>query len=254
MIESSTLSTEYNGGMAIQNKPAASAFPGFREEAFSFLKKLAKNNDREWFLPRKAIFEKELQEPMTRLMLALESEMKKNRLPLATKPKGVLSRIYRDVRFSADKSPYHTFVGGALYRHGKKSAPGVLYVHLGEKEQFAAVGFWQPERPILTNWRVKIQAEPKAFLNMIKQLKSKKLALSDSHRLQRMPRGFESSEGAPIGEFLRFQSFVIMRPLSREETRSADLPQLIARFALEAKPLLEYGWAVPEQKPTVFVD
>jgi uncharacterized protein (TIGR02453 family) len=241
--------------MAIKTKAApSSAFPGFNEEAFVFLKKLAKNNQRDWFLPRKALFEEHLQVPMTQLMLALEGEMKKNKLPLLTNPKAVLSRIYRDIRFSADKSPYHTFVSGALYRDGKKTAPGVLYVHMGEKEHFAAAGFWQPERPVLTNWRLKMQAEPKTFLSMIKQLKSKKLEISGTHRLQRIPRGFEAQEGSPIGEFLRLQSFVIMRPVAKDETVSADLPRLIARFALDAKPLLEYGWAVPETKPAIFLD
>jgi uncharacterized protein (TIGR02453 family) len=233
---------------------ASGAFLGFREEAFLFLKRLAKNNHRDWFLPRKTIFEKELQGPMTQLMLAIEGEMKKSKVPLQTNPKAVLSRIYRDIRFRADKSPYHTFVGGALYRNGRKNAPGALYVHMSVKEQFAEVGFWQPERPMLTNWRLKMQAEPKTFQKMIQQLKSKKLELSRMHRLQRMPRGFEAQEASPIAEFLRLQSFVVARPIAKEEAMSAELPQLVGRFALDAKPLLEYGWTVPEVKPAIFID
>ncbi len=249
------LASEYNGGMIINTKPAASdAFPGFSEEAFLFLKKLAKNNHRDWFLPRKGVFEEQLHGPMTQLMLAIEGEMKRKKVPLQTKPKAILTRIYRDIRFREDKRPYHTFVGGALYRNGKKTSPGALYVHMSEKEQFAEVGFWQPERPVLTNWRLKMQAEPKTFLKLVRQLKSKKLEISTTHRLQRMPRGFEAHEGSPIGEFLRLQSFVVMRPIKKEETMSAELPRLVARFALDAKPLLEYGWAVPEVKPVILLD
>jgi uncharacterized protein (TIGR02453 family) len=241
--------------MATKTKAAVSGtFPGFHEEAFQFLKKLAKNNHRDWFLPRKPIFEEQLQVPMTQLMLAIEGELKKNKVPLLINPKAVLSRIYRDIRFRADKSPYHTFVAGALYRDGKKTAPGSLYVHMGEKEQFAAAGFWQPERPVLTNWRLKMQAEPKEFLSMLKQLTSKKLEIENTHRLQRMPRGFEAEEGSPIGEYLRFQSFVVTRPVAKEETLSRELPRLIARFAIDAKPLLEYGWRVPEAKREIFLD
>jgi len=249
------MGNEYKEGMATKKKAAVSgAFEGFHEEAYLFLRRLAKNNERDWFLPRKAIFEEELQAPMTQLMLAIEGELKKNKLPLLTKPKAIVSRIYRDIRFRADKSPYHTHLSGALYRNGKKDAAGGLYVHVGEKSQFAAVGFWQPERPVLTNWRLRMQADPKAFLSMIKQLKSKKLVIEDTHRLQRMPRGFEAAEGSAIGEFLRFQSFVIMRSMAKEETMSPDMPRAVARFAMDAKPLLEYGWAVPEAKPTVFLD
>jgi uncharacterized protein (TIGR02453 family) len=235
-------------------EPLAGTFPGFSEDAFKFLKGLAKNNDREWFLPRKSAFAKQLQEPMMQLVLAVESELKKNKIPLQTKAKAPLSRIYRDIRFSADKSPYHTHVSGTLHRNGKKDSPGALYIHIGEKEQFAAAGFWQPDRPILTNWRLRMQGEPKIFLNMIKKLAGKKLALDHNHQLQRMPRGFETAEGSPIGEYLRFQSFVIMRPLSKAEVMSAKLPQTVARFALDAAPLLEYGWTVPQAKPAVFLD
>lgn len=239
---------------SLTKRASTGEFCGFTEEAFRFLKGLAKNNDREWFLPRKAVFEKELQEPMTHVLLAVEAAMKKRGVPLLTKPKGILSRIYRDVRFSTNKDPYHTFVSGALYHHGKKQAPGVLYVHVAEKEQFAAVGFWQPERPVLTNWRLKMQEEPKKFLALVKELEKKKLTLDESHRLQRMPRGFESADGSPIGEYLRFQSFVIMRPLTKAETMSAKLPELVTDFALDAKPLLDYGWSVPSAEPKVFID
>jgi uncharacterized protein (TIGR02453 family) len=227
-------------------------FSGFREEGFVFLKKLAKNNHRDWFLPRKPVFEEQLQKPMTQLMLAIEGELKKNKVPLLTNPKAILSRIYRDIRFSADKSPYHTYVSGAFYRNAKKTAPGALYVHIGAKEHYAATGFWQPERPVLTNWRLRMQGEPKEFLSVVKALKNKKLEISGSHCLQRMPRGFESMEGSPIAPYLRLQSFAIMRPIKPEEAMSAQLPGLVARFALDAKPLLEYGWGVPEKKADFF--
>jgi len=241
--------------MAIKTKGVDNEeFLGFGEEAFRFLKGLTKNNDRDWFLPRKATFEQELQRPMLQLILAVESEMKKRKIPLLSKAKAPLSRIYRDIRFSANKSPYHTFVSGTLHKQGKKTAAGALYIHVGEKEHFAAVGFWQPERPVLTNWRLRMQAEPKAFLNMLKQLKGKNLSLDGGHSLQRMPRGFETEMDSTIGEYLRFQSFVIMHPLAKSDVMSAKLPQLVASFAADAKPLLDYGWAVPVTKPTVFLD
>jgi len=233
---------------------ALSTFPGFTEEAFKFLKGLAKNNDREWFLPRKRIFETELQAPMTALMLAVEDELRRNGVLLLTKKKTVLNRIYRDIRLSANKDPYHTHVGGMLHKNGKKDAPGGLYVHIGDKEKFVGVGFWQPDRPMLTNWRLKMQDDPKKFLKMVQQLKSKGLVMDDKHRLQRMPRGFEGADGAEIGEYLRYQSFVIIRPLTKTEVMAPKLPSLIAQVGLDAKPLLEFGWAVPGVKASVFMD
>jgi uncharacterized protein (TIGR02453 family) len=240
--------------MTIKAKPSTGAFPGFNEEGLQFLKKLSKNNRREWFQPRKAVFEEILQKPMAALLFAVEGEMSKNHVPLATNPKSALFRIYRDIRFSADKTPYNTFVSGALYQNGKKNSPGGLYVHVGEKESYTAAGFWQPERSLLANWRLRMQSEPGEYLDLVKKLKRNKLALSASQSLQRMPRGFEAMEGSPLAELLRLQSFVVVRPLSSEDVTSQDLPKRIARFALAAKPLLEYGWALPEAKPAVFVD
>ncbi len=229
-------------------------FAGFNPEAFTFLKKLAKNNQREWFLPRKPIFEEQLQKPMARLLFAIERELAKKKLPLAANPKSVLFRIYRDIRFSEDKSPYHTHVSGALSRNGKKDTPGMLYVHIGEKEQFAGIGFWQPERPALTNWRLSMQAAPKKFLEVVKQLKRKGLELSNTYSLKRMPRGFEALEKSPLAGFLRLQSFAVIRPITKAEVLSPDLPLQIARFALAAKPLLDYGWDLPEAKPHQLMD
>jgi len=241
--------------MAMSKKAAGDeAFNGFSEDAFAFLKKLAKNNKREWFLPRKPLFEEQLQKPMARLLYAIERELAKSKLPLATNPKSVLFRIYRDTRFSEDKRPYHTHVSGALSREGKKNTPGMLYVHMGEKEQFAGAGFWQPERPALTNWRLQMQAEPKKFLEVVKQLKRKGLDLSSANSLKRMPRGFEALEGSPLAEYLRLQSFVVMRHFKKEEVLSPDLAGQVARFALDSRPLLDYGWALPEAKPAVLMD
>jgi len=190
---------------------------------------------------------------MAQLMSAIEREMKK-KAPLATDPKSTLFRIYRDIRFSANKSPYHTHVSGALYRNGNKKAPGALYVHIGEKEQFVGAGFWQPERPLLTNWRLSMQAEPGKFLEVVEQLKRKKLEISSSQRLQRMPRGFEALENSPLAEFLRLQSLVIMRPITPDEAQSPNLPRQIARFAMDALPLLTYGWSLPPAKPAMLLD
>jgi uncharacterized protein (DUF2461 family) len=99
-----------------------------------------------------------------------------------------------------------------------------------------------------------MQAKPANFLAVIKQLKRQKLQIATSHRLQRMPRGFEALGTSPLAEFLRLQSFVIMRPITDSEALSPNLPRYIARFAIHALPLLAYGWSLPEAKPAAFLD
>ena len=84
-----------------------SQFTGFRPEALDFLADLAQNNDRTWFQPRKAEFERLLKEPMEALVAALAERFEARGLPLRADPRRSIFRIYRDTRFSRDKSPNH---------------------------------------------------------------------------------------------------------------------------------------------------
>ena len=89
--------------MAIDTTP----FTGFRPEAIQFLADLAENNTREWFTPRKAEYERLLKGPLEALCRALDEAFHARDIPLEGDPSRSPFRIYRDVRFSKDKSPHH---------------------------------------------------------------------------------------------------------------------------------------------------
>ena len=89
---------------------ATRSFTGFRPEAIQFLADLAANNERDWFQPRKADYERLLKEPLEALCSALALRFEARGIPLRADPSGSPFRIYRDVRFSKDKSPYKTHV------------------------------------------------------------------------------------------------------------------------------------------------
>src|SRR5579864_3553827 len=92
-------------------KPAPPAvLPNFRPEALTFLRNLARNNDREWFQPRKAVFEAELKEPMLAVIRKVTDAMMDFAPSFVRPPEKCLFRIYRDTRFSANKLPYKTHV------------------------------------------------------------------------------------------------------------------------------------------------
>jgi uncharacterized protein (TIGR02453 family) len=93
---------------------ATETFTGFRPEAIQFLADLAENNDRAWFQPRKAEYERLLKEPLEALCVALGERFEARGLPLSADPARSPFRIYRDVRFSKDKSPYKTHVAAAF--------------------------------------------------------------------------------------------------------------------------------------------
>jgi uncharacterized protein (TIGR02453 family) len=109
------------------------AFPGFSPEAVQFLRDLAAHNDRAWFQPRKGDYERLLKEPMAELCVVLSEEFARRDLPLEADPVRSPFRIYRDVRFSKDKSPYKTYVSASFPWIGAAVSAEPLYDPAGER-------------------------------------------------------------------------------------------------------------------------
>jgi uncharacterized protein (TIGR02453 family) len=113
----------------------------FPAEALTFLKGLEKNNRREWFQPRKEIFDTKLKEPMLQFVEAINAELLKFAPEHITEPKKAVYRIYRDTRFSKDKTPYKTHLGAIFPRRGLgKDAGAGFYFHVSAKEVGIACG------------------------------------------------------------------------------------------------------------------
>ena len=126
---------------------SAGGFRGFGSQALPFLRALRENNERDWFAENKATFLEECDAPLRELVREVGSELASRGIPLAPIAKNPVFRIYRDVRFSHDKSPYKTNVGAALYREGDKGRPGLLYIHVEPGGSFLAAGFYHPGPP-----------------------------------------------------------------------------------------------------------
>ena len=217
-------------------------FSGFSPEALAFLRGLAKNNDRKWFMPRKHIYENELLEPLRALVADATEAMRKAKIPLGAPPQRAIFRIYRDIRFSPDKRPYKTNLGAYLSPSGKPHVPGGLYVHIQPKESFITVAFHQLDKPDLLRWRNAMAKNPKRFQAMLSALERNGLKISDEHAtLKRMPRGFESYANSPIAKYFRLDSFNAGEELSDKEVSSKRLIDRMVALAKRAKPLLDYG-------------
>ncbi|HZV79073.1 MAG TPA: TIGR02453 family protein [Candidatus Binatus sp.] len=217
-------------------------FDGFSPAALDFLRGLAKHNKREWFLPRKHIYETELLEPLQALVADASEAMRKEKIPLSAMPKRTIFRIYRDIRFSPDKRPYKTNLGAYLSPGGKAQAPGGLYVHIQPKESFITVAFYQLEKPDLLKWRTAMAKNPKRFQTMLSVLKRNGLKISQAHTaLKRMPRGFEAQADSPIADYFRLDSFNVSEELSDKDVASRRLIDRMVALAKRAKPLMDYG-------------
>jgi len=224
---------------------AAESFSGFSARALKFLRDLKKNNDRAWFAPRKELYEDECLEPLRELTVALASALRREKIPIEADPSRVGFRIYRDVRFSRDKSPYKTNLGTYLPYRGMRGAPGGLYVHIAPKASFVAAAFYQLEKESLQRWREAMAADPKRFESVVRALARNGIALSEQDdALKRMPRGFEALAETPIAPYFKLSSFIVSRKLSDDDVMDQGLVAKCVDLVKQAKPLLEYGWHV----------
>jgi uncharacterized protein (TIGR02453 family) len=218
------------------------SFSGFSGEAIHFLRDLAAHNERDWFNPRKETFQRELQEPLAQLVLVTTNLLRKARIPLRADPKRSVFRLYRDTRFSPDKSPYKTHISAVFDRTAQRKTDGILYVHIVPDDSCAVIGFHQPPIADLTRIREAIVDRHKIFLKLLTQLESQGLKVTSDEMLKRVPRGFEEFADLPAAEYLKYKSFHIRRPLPDKIVQSKTLPKELVEFARIGLPFLKFGW------------
>lgn len=222
-------------------------FPGFRDEAFTFLRQLKHNNRRDWFKPRKQTFEDEVQWPLQCLVVDATREATRLGLPLSGDPKRSLFRIYRDTRFSKNKQPYKPHASAVLSRSGGRKDLGVVYMHVEPEASFLAAGFWRPPMDLLRPWRNRMVHEPGSFQEVLHALEARDLSVDPGQPLKRMPRGFEKYADTEHADRLRWTSFTVSRPVPDEALQTPDFTQQVVQMMHDALPLLEYGWSVEDR-------
>jgi uncharacterized protein (TIGR02453 family) len=230
------------------NVAISSGFAGFRPAAFEFLRGLRDNNDPAWFKPRKAVYDAEVLAPFRALIAAVGSALDAAGIPLIGDPARGIFRIYRDVRFSADKRLYKTHAGAVLTRSGGKRDPGLLYLHVEPGGSMAAAGFWHPEPALLTRLRYAILEDPDRFLALAGRLAAIGCPLASDAKLSRLPRGFEAARETPVADHVCWKSFTARRELSDADMLSPAAVGHIVEFAIEARPLLDWGWAAADEE------
>jgi uncharacterized protein (TIGR02453 family) len=219
-------------------------FEGFADKSGTFFKRLARNNDRAWFLEHKAEFEEGWSAPMKLLLAGVKESIDAAYAHCELgEPKAF--RIFRDVRFSKDKSPYKTHIGGIipLARSGKKvtDLPMALYFHIGAKETFGAAGHYRMEPDSLARFRAAV-ADPARGKEVKKILAAlaKKGFVADTHEgFKRVPRGFAPDH--PHADLLKRRGLVVEFPaLPVELLVDARLEKWLARACITAAPLVEW--------------
>jgi uncharacterized protein (TIGR02453 family) len=224
-------------------------FAGFAPDAMKFFRRLRNNNHRDWFLKHKEHYETVLVAPMRALVFEIADALSDAGIPITPNHKSPVMRIYRDVRFSANKTPYKTAISAYLRRGGEGVHAGGVFLQFSDKERFIAMGFWLPERELLNAWRHRIASKPKEFLKMTATLHKHGHSLDGEGALRRLPRGFDAHAQSPVAEYLKLNSFFVMEEVSEAQLRSGKLVADVRKFAAATRPLLEYGWKVEADLP-----
>jgi len=209
----------------------------FSPPLFVFLEQLRRNNRRPWFLKHKQEFEDLARQPSLRFITDLRLRLREISPWLVADPKpngGSLFRVYRDVRFSEDKSPYKTHIGMNFW-HASASetvhGPG-LYLHLEPAGCFVAGGVWHPDPRSLARIRDAIYSQPE------KWKKAKRGLELGGDGLTRPPRGYPANH--PLIEDLKRKDFVASFDLSRAQVCGGRLMEDFLRSTGKMVPMLAF--------------
>lgn len=202
----------------------------FTNNTFKFLRELADNNNRPWFQENKPRYEKHVKGAATAFITDFGPHLRKVSKHFVADPGpvgGSLFRIYRDTRFSKNKTPYKTAIGIRFTHELGKDvhAPG-YYLHLANDGIYAACGIWRPDGESLGKIREAIVADPAAW----KRAKNAKALASNwtlgGDALKRAPKGYDPDH--PLIEDLRRKDFIASQKLTKKTVMADDFPAQLA--------------------------
>ena len=208
-----------------------------KKETIQFLTKLSKNNNREWFAKHKTKYE-EAQTQMIDFADALLSEMTKHDHIETPSGKKSLYRIYRDVRFSKEKTPYNTHWSGGFKRATKKLRGG-YYFKIKPGESFVAGGFWGPNPDDLKRIREDIDAN---YDDWKKLLANKTLVKTfgemRGEKVGSAPRGYDKEN--PAIDLLRYKQFILRHDFTDAEVLSPNFHLKVNETFKKLRPFFDY--------------
>ncbi len=207
------------------------------KENLAFLNTLKANNDRDWFNDNKDEYLKQHQDMIEFADDLLEKLRKHDNIETPTGKKS-LYRIYRDVRFSKDKSPYKTHWAGG-FKRATQNLRGGYYFHIDPDNVFVGGGFWAPNKDDLQRIREDIVTDASELRSIIDSKEFKNtFGTLEGEQLKSCPKGFDKEH--PDIELLRYKQFIISKNFSRKEALSKDFSNMIDDTFKKMRHFLDY--------------
>ncbi len=204
-----------------------------KKSTFNFLHKLARNNNKDWFAENKSVYQEAL-DNIKLFKAALEEEVNKHDLI----DKAKIFRIYRDVRFSKDKTPYKQSFSGSFSR-GSSALRGGYYWQIQPGNTMAAVGFFNPNPADLKLIRTHIAAEDKPLRKILKNKNFAKMwGEMEGNQVKTAPKGFNKDHHAI--DLLRFKQYLFTIRFDDEEVLSPDFYKKLNHAFIGIRPYFDY--------------
>ena len=206
--------------------------PRFTRDTLTFLRALKRNNDREWFKSRKDDYERHVRTPMIGVIEQLARDFRRIAPELVASPKASLYRIYRDTRFSEDKTPLKTNAAAVFPWKGLARHEGAgLYFEVAPGWVWVGGGMYAPQSPQLVKVRAHIvDTWPEIRKITTARAFARRVGTLHGDRLTRVPRGFPADH--PSVEFLKHRQFLASREFPADFATNDDFyPTLLATFA-----------------------
>jgi len=216
------------------------AFSAFPDQGLQFLHSLKRNNNREWFQSHKSIYEQYVKQPITELIAALAQEFQKFAPEMLASPKVSAYRIYRDTRFSKDKSPYKTHVAAVFPRSGLGKHEGAgFYLHISPQELLIGGGLYMPLPEDLNAVRNHIADHPDRFFAILKHERFRRTFGSlVGERLRRIPQGFTVDHIA--ADYLKYKQFLAARNFPARVATTPRFYKLVVETFQAMLPLVRF--------------
>lgn len=203
------------------------------ENTFSYLSQLKDNNNRDWFTENKSTFEKE-QKNIKLFFKSIKEELE----TVDNIEKMQVFRIYRDVRFSKDKTPYKSHFSAGFVRQ-KPQLRGGYYLHIEDNNSFVGGGFWEPNKEDLLRIRKELSIDASELREIIKQKEFKNyFGTLQGEELKTAPRDFDKNH--PDIDLIRKKQYLVTRQFTNEEVLSPNFSNEVIETFKAMRPFFNY--------------
>lgn len=214
----------------------------FRPETLQFLDQLANNNNRDWFNDNKSRYEEQVLDVALNFIQSMQDPLQKIAPRFTAIPKrmgGSLMRVYRDTRFSKNKTPYKTNIG-IQFRHERAKdvhSPG-FYVHIDPEQVFLGAGMWRPDPESLAAIRRRIDAKQAEWKRAKADSKFRRHFRLAGESLSRPPRGFDKNH--PMIEDIKRKDFIAVKDMQLADATHVRFQQKVETAFAAAEPHMRF--------------